>query len=86
MMNNDSKMMKQRKDKNFVLPPQIQKNIKQLHGTQSDKLLLKEKANRYTWEGRLVNMPLLKSIDRRLVDKNYSLTFADFKRKQCCNI
>jgi hypothetical protein len=80
MMSADSKMMQQRKEKSFTLPPQIQKNIKQLHGASTEKLVVKENANRYTWEGRLSNMALLKTVDRKLVDKNYGLTFADFKR------
>lgn len=81
MMSADSKMMQQRKEKSFTLPPQIQKNIKQLHGTTTEKLVVKENANRYTWEGRLSNIALLKTVDRKLVDKNYGLTFADFKRR-----
>jgi hypothetical protein len=47
-----------------------------------EDMLLKENANRYTWEGRLTNMSLLKKIDRKTVDKKYAMTFADFKRLQ----
>ena len=42
--------------------------------------LLKENANRYTWEGRLSSFQILKKIDRKLVDKKYGLTFSDYKK------
>jgi hypothetical protein len=45
-----------------------------------EKQLLKENANRYTWEGRLANFSVLKKIDRKTVDKSYTLSFADFKQ------
>ena len=45
-----------------------------------EKQLLKENANRYTWEGRLANFSVLKKVDRKTVDKNYALSFADFKQ------
>jgi len=36
--------------------------------------------NRYTCHGKIGNMPFLKKIDRAVVDKNYKMSFADFKR------
>jgi len=36
--------------------------------------------NRYTCYGKICNMPFLKKIDRTIVDKNYKMSFADFKR------
>jgi hypothetical protein len=48
----------------------------------SDKHLLKEKANRYTWEGRLSNFCPLKSIDKKQLDKKLTMTYADFKKMQ----
>jgi hypothetical protein len=36
--------------------------------------------NRYTCHGKICNMPFLKKIDRVVVDKNYKMSFADFKR------
>ena len=48
--------------------------------TSGEKQLLKENANRYTWEGRLANFSVLKKVDRKTVDKNYALSFADFKQ------
>jgi hypothetical protein len=43
---------------------------------------LKEQANRYTWEGRLTDFSPLKNIDKKLLDKKLSMTYADFKRMQ----
>jgi hypothetical protein len=48
--------------------------------TSGEKQLLKENANRYTWEGRLANFSVLKKVDRKTVDKNYALSFADLKQ------
>jgi len=47
---------------------------------ENEKILLKEKANRYTYEGKLVNFSFLKKVDRKVVDKKYNLSFADFKK------
>ena len=62
-----------------VLPPQIRANLPNVNAT-SEKQLLKENANRYTWEGRLSNMQLLKKVDRKMIDKKYAMTFSDFKQ------
>jgi uncharacterized caspase-like protein len=43
--------------------------------------LLKERSNRYAYEGKMMNFPFLKKIDRSCVDKNYKMTFKDFKEK-----
>jgi len=61
------------------LPPQI-KSYLQKENSIGKKILLKEKANRYTWEGRLNSFCPLKKIDRKIVNKNLSLSFADFKK------
>jgi len=73
--------VKNRNQRNFVLPPQIKANLPNVNQT-SNKQLLKENANRYTWEGRLTNFSPLKKIDKKIVDKKLVLTFADFKRMQ----
>ena len=48
----------------------------------NEKVLLKENANRYSYEGKLSNFNFLKKVDRKVVDKKYAITFADFKRLQ----
>jgi hypothetical protein len=71
-----SKMGKQN-----ALPPQFKANLPNVNTSNNpDDMLLKENANRYTWEGRLTNMNLLKKVDRKTVDKSYAMSFADFKR------
>ena len=53
----------------------------QIHDVK-EKLLVKENANRYTWEGRLTNFCPLKQIDKKILDKKLSMTYADFKKIQ----
>lgn len=74
---------KNRESQKFALPPQIKANLPNVNATsQTDKHLLKENANRYTWEGRFSNWIILKKIDRKQIDKKYAMTFADFKKMQ----
>jgi len=61
------------------LPAHVRANLPNVK-TSGEKLLLKENANRYTWEGRLSNFNPLKKIDKKIVNKQLNLTFADFKR------
>ena len=58
------------------MPPQPQ----QPTATSNKKMILKEKANHYTCEGKIVNYSIIKKVDRKEVDKKYALTFADYKR------
>lgn len=46
----------------------------------NDKILLKENANRYSYQGKFVNFNILQKIDKKAIDKKYTLTFADFKK------
>jgi hypothetical protein len=48
--------------------------------TQNKTIILKDKTNRYTCEGKLANYSIIKKVDRKVVDKNYALTFADYKK------
>ena len=75
------KPMKNRMNANFILPPQIKSNLPDVN-KPSDKQLLKEKANRYTWEGRLSDFCPLKKIDRKITDKKLAMTYTDFKKLQ----
>jgi len=72
--------MKNRSSNN-ILPPQIKASIQNINQT-TEKQLLKEKANRYTWEGRLSDFCPLKKIDKKVVNKNLLMTYADFKKIQ----
>ena len=48
---------------------------------QEDKIV-KERANRYSFEGKFANFSFLKKVDRKVVDKRYAVSFAEFKRMQ----
>ena len=68
---------------NIGAPPKNSISNKQLTEKQEqEKILLKEKANRYTYEGKFANFSFLKKVDRKLVDKKFAMTFADFKKMQ----
>ena len=61
----------------------VSKNIVKIDVNSKDnngKLLLKENANRYSYQGKFCNFNFLKKIDKKIVDKKYALTFADFKK------
>lgn len=81
--NNDSSSHMKNKNRNqpsAPLPPQIKANLPNVNS--SEKMLLKENANRYTWEGRIANLSILKKVEKKMVDKNYEMSFADFKKMQ----
>lgn len=46
----------------------------------NDRILLKERANRYTYEGKFANFNFLQKIDRKVFNKKLGLSFADFKK------
>ena len=56
--------------------PQSDKNAT----STSETLILKENANRYSYEGKMVNFSFLKKVERKVVDKRYAMNFADFKK------
>jgi hypothetical protein len=72
--------MKNRSSNN-VPPARIKSSIQNVI-QRSEKQLLKENANRYTWEGRLTDFCPLKKIDKKVVNKSLSMTYVDFKRMQ----
>jgi len=48
--------------------------------TVDEKVILKENANRYTCEGKIANFSFLKKPDRKIIDKKYAMSFADYKK------
>ena len=69
--------------KAMAAPPKNSIPNKQLTTEQeNEKILLKDNANRYTYEGKLSNFNFLKKVERKVVDKKYALSFADFKKIQ----
>jgi hypothetical protein len=49
---------------------------------ENEKILLKDNANRYTYEGKFANFSFLKKVNRKTVNKKFAMTFADFKKLQ----
>ena len=47
-----------------------------------EEKVIKERANRYSFEGKLANFNFLKKIDRKVVDKRYAVSFSEFKKMQ----
>ena len=56
------------------------KDSKQSGNGNNEKMLLKEKSNRYSYQGKFLNFNILQKVDKKVVDKKYALTFADFKK------
>jgi hypothetical protein len=42
--------------------------------------ILKEKANRFSYEGKMNNYDFIKKVPRKVVDKHYSMTYSDYKK------
>ncbi len=47
---------------------------------QKKVTLVEKKTNRYTCMGRYSNFKIIKTVNKTTVDKNYSMTFSDFKK------
>jgi hypothetical protein len=64
---------------NKAAPPK--NSIPNNTSANNDKLiLLKERANRYNFQGKTANFSLLKKVDKKLVNKKLAMTFSDFKK------
>jgi len=62
-------------------PPKNSIPSKSITETKEDeKIILKERANRYTYEGKFVNFNFLQKIDKKVFNKRLGLSFADFKK------
>ena len=68
--------------KNSIPQNRMNVNLKEKKdgSNNNEKMLLKENANRYSYQGKFLNFNILQKIDKKLVDKKYTLTFADFKK------
>ena len=56
------------------------KSNNQSNQNKKDDEILKENANRYTYDGRFSNFQFLIKVDKKITDKRLGLTFADFKK------
>jgi len=67
--------------KNSIPQNRMNVNLKEKRdGANNEKMLLKENSNRYSYQGKFLNFNILQKIDKKLIDKKYNLTFADFKK------
>lgn len=66
---------------NKAPPPKNSIPHSNISNKQREKIILKENANRYTYEGRFSNFNPLQKIQRKQVDKKYALNYAEFKKK-----
>jgi len=60
-------------------PSNIPKNAT-VNTKQDENMILKERANRYSYQGKLANFSFLKNVERKVVDKTYAMSFAEFKK------
>jgi hypothetical protein len=66
---------------NMAAPPKNSIPNKSVSETkENEKILLKERANRYTYEGKFANFNFLQKIERKVFNKKLALSFADFKK------
>lgn len=49
---------------------------------EAEKILLKDRANRYTYVGKMANFSFLQKVERKVFNKRLALTFAEFKQQQ----
>ncbi len=70
--------------KSMVPPPKNNISNKAVTDTdnKNEKILLKERANCYSHEGRFSNFNILKKVDKKVVCKKYAMSFAEFKKMQ----
>ena len=67
----------------MAAPPKNSIPNKQTAETKEDeKIILKERANRYTYEGKFANFNFLQKIERKVFNKKLGLSFSDFKKIQ----
>jgi hypothetical protein len=82
-----SKDSKQRNNGN-IINTQTQRQMKAKlvetnnNSNNDESHLLKERANRYTWEGRLTQFNPLKKVPRKLLEKRLNMSYAEFKQMQ----
>lgn len=62
--------------------PPPKNNISQVNvkTNNSENVVLKERANRYSHQGKILNFNMLQKMDRTKVDRKFATTYADFKR------
>lgn len=65
-------------------PPPKNSGVRTI-GEENREIQLKDHANHYTCIGRFSNFNILQKVDKKEVNKNYSVTFSEFKKMQNTN-
>ncbi len=72
------------KNNNMPIPKGLAKIMDQYspkeQGPEKERVLLKDRANRYSCEGRFSGFNILKKVKKEVVDNRANLKFSDFKR------
>lgn len=66
--------------KNIPPPKNSISNIRIDNTNEDKKIILKEKANRYSYQGKIANFDFIKKVDKKLINKRYGMSFSDFKK------
>ena len=53
-----------------------------LETNKDKKMILKDKSNRYSYQGKMANFQMIKQVDKKITNKKYGISFADFKAQQ----
>ena len=69
----------QNQSQNIKKPNTIRYNNQPNSNSSSSTVLLKEKANNYLSKGRFSNLTFLQPVKKEIFDKNYKMSFKDFK-------
>ena len=73
--------------KSQIIQPNANKTVNNSRIMSNDKtvekenVVVKERANRYSYEGKFANFSFLKKVDRKLVDSKYAMSFSEFKKR-----
>lgn len=63
-----------------MAPPKNNISKQVSENKENDMILLKERANRYTYEGKFANFNFLQKIEKKIFNKKLGLSFAEFKK------
>lgn len=64
----------------MAAPPKNSIPSKPIETKENEKILLKERTNRYTYEGKFANFNFLQKIEKKVFNKKLGISFADFKK------
>ena len=67
---------------NISMAPPPKNNVSIKENKENEKIILKERANRYAYEGKFANFSFLQKVERKVFNKRLGCTFADFKKLQ----